>query len=119
MVAAVQVLWNGGANKIAGGWMPVTDTWESEKSKAAGTQTECGSLPKESGASCYTVEATPSKVGGFKIGWAETAARGVCQGGEAWELPMQHRPESPRARSLEVPPRREGPCGRLQQSRSY
>ena len=90
MVGRSASLWNGGANKSRG-WLDASNQkWESEKRKAAGTQTECGSLPQESGASAYTVEAKPSKA----------AARGVCHGGEAWELPMQHRPGSPRARSL-------------------
>ena len=100
MVGRSASLWNGGANKSRG-WLDASNQkWESEKRKAAGTQTECGSLPQESGASAYTVEAKPSKVGGLGSGWAEAAARGVCHGGEAWELPMQHRPGSPRARSL-------------------
>ncbi len=100
MVGRSASLWNSGASESRG-WLDASNQKvESEKSKAAGTQTECGILPQESSASFYTVEAKPSKVGGFWYRVGGDRRPRCCHGGEAWELPMQHWPESPRARSL-------------------
>ena len=117
MVGRSASLWNSGVSESRGWSDASNQKEESEKSKAAGTQTECGNLPQESSASFYTVGAKPTKVGGFGVVWAETAARGVAMGGRPGNSQCSTGPRARVHEASDSPPRRLGPCSRFRQSR--
>jgi hypothetical protein len=115
--AAVQVCGTVELANPAGGRTPVTRSRSERRARRPALRPSVVTYPKRVVRHSIQWRQSRPRSGGFGIGWAETAARGVAMGGRPGNSQCSTGPRARVHEASESPPRRLGPCGQFKQPR--